>query len=232
MKKCVILFVLFVLTVFLLSGLVWADVDGSYRVSELISDVQVWTKGDRDLDDSTWLEVVNLGLDNMSTKADCAVETTTIDLVSGTSEYALPAHFQKLWAVKNITSQFVYDKINVGDQLKSTTGFEVEREKVYAYKKSLGFSEAPLAADSVLVYYFHKPTAVTDTGDVLDILPVYTYALKIACRLEIWDRIERNDKAIQDRVLLINEINNAKVYLASQPPDIIVGKRLIPRDAE
>lgn len=212
--------------------LVRADVDSAYTVAELIGDVQVITKGDRDLNDSVWLEIVNLGLDNLSSKADCAVDTLSILLVVGTAEYGLPHNFQKLWAVKNKTVEFVYDQIAVDDQLKSTTGFEVEREKVYTYRDALGFSKAPTAADSVLVYYFHKPGVVTATTDTVDILQVYNYALKIACRIELWERIERDDKANRDRVLLINEINNTKAYLASQPPDIIVGPRLIPRDAE
>lgn len=227
MKKIVFL----VLFLAVLIGSSSAEI--GYTVKDLKLDIQTITKGDLGLPDSIWMEICNLGIQNVATKDDCVIDTQRIDISSGTFEYALPANFQKLWHVINLGDQRVYDVIAAEDRGQAGTGMEVEEYKVYWYAsvkiKSLGFYPTPTTADSVLVYYYATPEIVTATTDTVDIAESRHPLVPIACRAELWERMERWDKANRDRALLVNEINNIRSRLL-RPPDVVVGTREVSRD--
>jgi len=227
MKKIVLVICLLVF----LSPLSYSE--EGYNVTNLKADIQVITRGDLGLADSIWMELINMGIQNLASLADCAVDTQTVYLSSGTFEYALPSNFQKLWHAINRGTQRVYDNILPEDRGKGGTGLEVEEYKVYTiastFIKGIGFYPTPTATDSVLVYYFKTPEIVDANADTVDIAEPFHPALKYSCLIELWERIERWDKANLADAKLINKINNVRGRLL-RPPDVVVGTREVPRD--
>lgn len=227
MKKVVFMVLLLVF----LAGSSSAEI--GYTVASLKSDIQFTTKGDLGLPDSIWMEAMNSGIQTVASLTDCVIDTERVDISSGTFEYALPANFQKLWHAINLGTQRVYDVTSADQRGQAGTGMEVEEYKIYTYAsskiKGIGFFPTPTATDSVLVYYYATPVIVDASTDTVDIAEAYQPAVPIACRVEIWERVERWDKANRDRALLINEINNIRAHLNRQP-DVIIAPRMIERE--
>lgn len=204
-----------------------------YTVERLLLDVQTTTKGNLGLPDSLWFEIANAGIQDLSTKADCAIDTISVIVTSGTFEYALPASFQKLWHAIDVSTQRVFDVIAADQRGQGKTGLEIEETKIYTYasalRKGIGFYPTPALGDTVLVYFFETPDIIDANADTVNIAEPFHPALKIACLKQVWERTERYDKANREAVALITEINNVRDRLRRQP-DVIIGPRTIPRD--
>lgn len=228
MKKYAVLALVFAMLM-----IVSVRAEQGYDILRLKLDVQTTTKGDLDLPDSSWLEMLNAGIQNTASKVDCVIDTITVITSIGTFEYSLPANFQKLWHAIDKSEQKVYDVISADKRGQGKTGMEIEEKKIYtfasAFIKTIGFYPTPTIADTALVYYFATPEIYdSDTNDIA-IAESFHPALKIACLVEVWERTERYDKANRERALLINEINNTRARL-QRTPDVIVGPRVITRD--
>lgn len=228
MVKKILFLILFVV---LIVGSSRAEV--GYTVDRLILDIQTTTRGNLGLPDSLWMEIANMGIQNTASNADCTIDTVTIITTIGTFEYALPANFQKLWHAIDKSNQKVFDVIDAEDRGKSGIGVEVEEYKVYwfasAQNKTLGLYPTPAIIDTVFVYFYATPEIVDASADTVDIAEAFHPIVKTACLVELWERIERYDKANRDRALMINEINNIRSRLM-RPPDVIVGPRTIERE--
>lgn len=205
-----------------------------YLVSSLISDLQFSTRGDLGFDSTMWIRTINMGIQDLGTKADCGIDTQEVIVTSGTAEYALPVNFSRFWRVKLLSDESTLDIIDGSQVSKGATGFEQERLKVYSWINSsqriMGFYPNPTQTDTVIVYYYIIPNTVSATNDTVDVVPHLHTALQAACIKAMWRRLERWDKYNNEVILMTTEINNARGWILSHPPDVEVGRRLIGRD--
>lgn len=228
MKKIMVL----VFLLFLLASVVSAD--QVYFVGDLLLDLQFITGGDLDLPDTSWFRAINMGIQDLGTKTDCGIDTQLIIIAVGTPEYVLPANFARFWRVKDISDESTLDIIDGSQVAKGATGGETERLKAYSWtngtERVIGFYPDPPAIDTVLVYYFAIPDTISALSDTVDIVSHLHTALQAACLKAVWRRLERWDKYNNEVILMATEINNARGWILSHPPDVEVGRRLIGRD--
>ena len=227
MKKIIVLVCLLLLPS-LVSG------EQVYFVGDLLLDLQFATRGDLDLPDTSWFRAINMGIQDLGTKTDCGIDTQLVIIAAGTPEYDLPANFRRFWRVKDISDESTLDIIDGSQVAKGGTGTETARLKAYSWinatQKVIGFYPNPAVVDTVLVYYFAIPDTISALSDTVDVVPHLHTALQAACLKAVWRRLERWDKYNNEQILMTTEINNARGWILSHPPDVEVGRRLIGRD--
>lgn len=230
----VLFFVLILITPALAEeGWTWADLE---------LDLQTITKGDLNWSDSIWMEVGNLGIQLIGSWTDCSVDTISIDIVANTEEYTLPVTFNKLWCVVNQATYEVYERLSLSDRGLAGTGLDDNVYKAYTYGSSMGkvgkvigFYPIPTTADSALVYFFKTPDIVDASTDTIDVVEYYHPAVLTACLIYVYERLggkRFKDEANRLWALLPVQLNNAKMRMEANPPDIIISPRLIGREGQ
>ena len=223
---------IFIAMIFLLAGSASSQVD--YTWANLEADVQTIVKGDLGYSDSVWLQLGNMGIQNLASMVGVSVETVTVYLGPDTAEKALPEDFSMLWAASQKITGTIWERFDLGSRGQSGTGLEEGVQHVYVYgkaqQKTIGWYPTPAVADSALIYYFKVPPLLTASTDTVDVLECFHPSLITSCLIQVYERAGRTDKANRLWALLPTQINWAKAYLYSKPPDIIISPRMIGRD--
>ena len=225
-------FLAFVVMLFLLAGS--ASGEEGYTWADLEADVQTIVKGNLGYSDSVWLQLGNMGVQNLSCMVGVAGDTVTIIIAADTPEYDLPADFSMLWATSKKATGTVWERFDLGSRGQSGTGLEEGVQHAYTYsnvkKKVIGWYPTPTGADTALIYYFRIPVVMDTSTDTIDVLECFHSSLVTSVLIQVYERSKQTGEANRMWALLPTQINWAKAYLYSKPPDIIISPRMIGRD--
>lgn len=226
MRKLVLALAILVLSF----NFVYAGQDAT--VADLKAWMQFETRGNLDVVDSIWYVAINKGMEDLATTVDCTIDTHKQVLSVGTAIYDLPADALKLRRIRDMTTGRALDIIQAGQEGKAGTGTETEEPKVSWTTrgvKQMIWYPAPVAADSVIIYYCKSPTVVDSDTNTLSIAPPFHPALISACLKALYKRLERWDASNNYAVDMIHKINLTEAWLARPGPDVEIGKRVIGR---
>jgi len=147
--------------------------------------------GDRDgvlLESEITLDWANDGQEDIAKTIKCLVGTNPVDLVTGTSEYSLPADWVEPIAAFETTSKTRLYPVDYVALERSVPDWRKSTGIPYLYffrNNSVGFYPVPNfdAVSYISVEYYRLPVSVSDPGNVFEIPE---YACKTLVEYGLW----------------------------------------------